>query len=199
MSSSQDLRVVKTRAAIKNSLIELMAEKPFSSITVSELAQKALVNRKTFYRHYGSVAEVKSELENDVLSEFADIMRQQNTSCLDIGTVFRDIAALIGRRRDYYQKLMKLNPELFNQGRVKAMLRRTIEVSLRGVGGITDKAVLDAVSGFIVAGVLSLYADWFDGGCTGSLDLITETACRMTTSGLRAFISDEKLISVSLK
>ena len=199
MSSSQDLRVVKTRAAIKNSLIELMSEKQLGSITVSELAKRALVNRKTFYRHYGSVAEVKAELENDVLSEFTDIMRQQNTSCLDIGTVFRDITALIGRRSEYYRKLMKLNPELFNQGRVKAMLRRTIEVSLRGVGGITDKAVLEAVSGFIVSGVLSLYADWFDGGCKGSLEQITETACQMTTSGLRAFISDEKLISVSLK
>ncbi|MGN0649201.1 MAG: TetR/AcrR family transcriptional regulator [Oscillospiraceae bacterium] len=196
---SLDLRVVKTRAAIKNSLIELMSEKQLSDITVSELAQRAQVNRKTFYRHYGSVAQVKAELENDVLSEFADIMRQQNTSCLDIGTVFRDITALIGRRREYYQKLMKLNPELFNQGRVKAMLRRTIEVSLRGVGGITDKAVLESVSGFIVSGVLSLYADWFDGGCTGSLEQITQTACRMTTSGLKGFISDEKLISVSLK
>lgn len=199
MGSSQDLRVVKTRASIKNSLVELMSEKQLADITVSELAQRAQVNRKTFYRHYGSVAEVKTELENDVLSEFADIMRQQNISCLDIGTVFRDIAALIGRRRDYYMKLMKLNPELFNQGRVKAMLRRAAEVSLRGAGGITDKEVLDAVSGFIVSGVLSLYADWFDGGCKGSLDLITETACRMTTSGLRAFISDEKLNSVSLK
>lgn len=196
---SSDLRVVKTRAAIKSSLIGLMSEKQLADITVSELAQKAQVNRKTFYRHYSSVAQVRAELENDVLSEFAEIMRQQNTSCFDIGMVFRDITALIMQRREYYSKLLKLNPELFSQGRVKAMLRRTIEVSLRGVGGITDKSVLEAVSGFIVSGVLSLYSDWFDGGCTGSIEQITETACRMTKSGLSAFISDEKLNSVNLK
>ena len=46
-----DLRIVKTRTNIKNSLIDLLAEKNVSKITVTELAEKAMINRKTFYRH----------------------------------------------------------------------------------------------------------------------------------------------------
>ena len=42
-----DLRIVKTRTNIKNSLIDLLAEKNVSKITVTELAEKAMINRKT--------------------------------------------------------------------------------------------------------------------------------------------------------
>ena len=43
-----DLRIVKTRTNIKNSLIDLLAEKNVSKITVTELAEKAMINRKPF-------------------------------------------------------------------------------------------------------------------------------------------------------
>lgn len=39
-----DLRIVKTRTNIKNSLIDLLAEKNVSKITVTELSEKAMIN-----------------------------------------------------------------------------------------------------------------------------------------------------------
>lgn len=192
----RDLRVIKTRNIIKNALIELMAEKEVSDITITELSQRALINRKTFYRHYRTVAEVVLELENEILSEFADTLRNSNTSCLDVTGVVADMSALIERRREYFTKMLKLNPELFNTGRIKAMLRRAVAVSLKNIGGIRDNDTLAALSQFIVSGVLSLYAEWFDNGCTGSLDKVTETARNVVTNGLRGFIPEEKLAKI---
>lgn len=198
MAGSCDLRVIKTRRTIRETLIVLMGEKELSDITVSELSARAMINRKTFYRHYKTVADVVTELENEILAEFSDILRSSNNSVLDAGVVFRDIGELIVKRRELFD-LMKLNPDVFNNGRIKAMLRRALEVSLKNIGALKDEATISAVSQFMVSGVLALYADWFDNGCTGDLAFLTDISVKMVTEGLRGFTTDEKLSAISLK
>ena len=58
--NSADLRVIKTRQNIKNAVLELMSEKTISSITITDVSKKTMINRKTFYRHYNSV-------DNDII------------------------------------------------------------------------------------------------------------------------------------
>ncbi len=190
---SKDLRVIKTRKIIKNALIELMAEKSLSDISITELSEKALINRKTFYRHYRTVSDVVTEIENEILAEFAETLKKNNTSCLEMAGVIEDISALIERRKEYFSKLLKLNPQLFSKGRIKAMLRRAFEVTLKNSGDITDSEVCTTLSQFIVSGVLALYSDWFDGGCTGNLGKITAYAKSLISDGLKGFISEDKL------
>lgn len=193
MSNPTDLRVIKTRQAIRIALISLLSEKELSDITISELSARSQVNRKTFYRHYRSISDVVTEFENELLSDFSDILKTSNTSIFNIGSVLGEISALISSNQEYFVKLLKLNPELFSTGRVKAMLRRAIEIALRDVCVVNDEQTLHALSEFTVSGVLSLYSGWFDSGCTGSLDVITDIARRMTTDGLRGFVPAEKL------
>lgn len=188
MAEKEDLRVIKTRRIIKNALIELMAHKEVSAITITELSAKAMINRKTFYRHYSTISDVVTELENEILSEFSDALKSGNRSCLDISAVVEDISALIERRREFFAKMMKLNPDLFNAGRIKAMLRRALEVSLKSSGEITDAQTLAAISEFAVSGILGLYSEWFDNGCRGSLDFVTDVARRMLSDGTKSFV-----------
>lgn len=196
---AEDLRVIKTKRVIRGALVELMSEKGLSEITVSELSARAMINRKTFYRHYREIGDVVAELENEILEGFAEIMRKNNASVLDVGDVFRDISAQIERERDFYVKMMKLNPDLFSKGRIKAMLCRALSVSLKNDGAVTDETTLSAVSEFTVSGVLSMYSMWFDGGCTADLSALTEVLVKMVSEGLRGFVSDEKLSAIRLK
>lgn len=193
MADPNDLRVIKSRQNIRNALISLLSEKELSQITITELCERALINRKTFYRHYRSVSDVITEFENELLSDFSKILKNSNTSILDIGSVLEEISELIYTRQDYFRRLLKLNPELFSGGRAKAMLRRAFEISLRNVCEITDERTLHALSEYTVSGILSLYSDWFDGGCEGSLDYVADIARRITSNGLRAFVSEDKL------
>ena len=95
MSNPTDLRVIKTRQAIRIALISLLSEKELSDITISELSARAQVNRKTFYRHYRSISDVVTEFENELLSDFSDILKTSNTSIFNIGSVLGEISALI--------------------------------------------------------------------------------------------------------
>src|SRR5215510_4544843 len=47
-----DARVRRTRDALGDALVELMQEKPFDSITVQDVLDRAHVGRSTFYSHY---------------------------------------------------------------------------------------------------------------------------------------------------
>lgn len=49
---SEDLRVRRTRKLIQQAFIELTVERGFSELTVQDIADRAMINRSTFYRHY---------------------------------------------------------------------------------------------------------------------------------------------------
>ena len=47
-----DPRVTRTRKLIRDALTALLAEKSFEAITVQDVAERATINRATFYAHY---------------------------------------------------------------------------------------------------------------------------------------------------
>ncbi|MDL5039634.1 TetR/AcrR family transcriptional regulator [Heyndrickxia coagulans] len=67
-----DRRVLKSQAAIKNALIELMAEKNFDDITIQDIADRADVNRGTIYLHY----EDKFDLLDKLIEEHIDMLQK---------------------------------------------------------------------------------------------------------------------------
>ncbi|MGE7877904.1 TetR/AcrR family transcriptional regulator [Peribacillus muralis] len=60
MGKKVDPRVRRTDNLLRDSLIELMDEKSYESITIKDITERATVNRATFYRHY----EDKEDLLN---------------------------------------------------------------------------------------------------------------------------------------
>ena len=61
-----DARVRKTREALGDALVELMQEKPFDSITVQDVLDRAQVGRSTFYSHFSD----KDDLQMSDADEF---------------------------------------------------------------------------------------------------------------------------------
>ena len=76
MTNKLDLRIIKTNNTLYEALVLLLKEKTFEEIKVSDICQKALVNRSTFYSHFNDKYELfmslinnlKQELETDLKS-----------------------------------------------------------------------------------------------------------------------------------
>ena len=47
-----DERVIKTKKLIKTALSELIQEKGFDHVSITDLTQRANINKGTFYLHY---------------------------------------------------------------------------------------------------------------------------------------------------
>jgi len=64
---NMDLRSVKTRRLIKQTFLELIKEKGYQHITVTDIAARALINRKTFYFHYETIEELYVEIADEYI------------------------------------------------------------------------------------------------------------------------------------
>jgi AcrR family transcriptional regulator len=70
-----DLRVIKTKRAIYQALIELLRKKGINKITVSELAGKAEINKGTFYLHYSDIRDL---YENALKKHLGELVNQMD-------------------------------------------------------------------------------------------------------------------------
>jgi AcrR family transcriptional regulator len=68
-----DPRIVRTRTAVEMSVIELLSEeRPFTTLTISEVAMAAGITRKTLYARFGSLEQVVKEIASSMFKEIAD-------------------------------------------------------------------------------------------------------------------------------
>ena len=68
-----DPRVTRTQKLIRDALMSLLAEKSFESISVQDIAERATVNRATFYAHFSDkFALLEAITRDEVAAKLAD-------------------------------------------------------------------------------------------------------------------------------
>ena len=110
MDKQDDLRILKTKRAIKNAFFDLVNEKTFEKVAISDIADKAMINRATFYLHYQDKYDLLNYLENEVLNDIEKISlmvtRKYILTCTKQGLVFPHVTKLLSYVED--------NPKFFN-------------------------------------------------------------------------------------
>lgn len=66
MKKKEDLRIRKTKASLYKTLLQLMEEKPFEEIKVTDICKLSTINRSTFYDHFNDKYELLTYLLNDL-------------------------------------------------------------------------------------------------------------------------------------
>ncbi|MBB5181152.1 AcrR family transcriptional regulator [Planomicrobium koreense] len=67
-----DLRVLKTKDALHESLLSLLKERALESISITEICKAAKINRGTFYQHYGKVEDLFEEYFKEIMKDLAE-------------------------------------------------------------------------------------------------------------------------------
>ena len=70
MDKRTDLRIQRTQKAIIDAFYELLEEKHFSSITIIDICDRALINRGTFYTHFQDKYQLLEKCVYDMMSIF---------------------------------------------------------------------------------------------------------------------------------
>lgn len=78
-----DLREKKTKRSIKNSFLQLRAQKPLERITIKELAELAEISKATFYLHYKDIYDLSDQLQNEVIQDILGCVIQPDIPFLD--------------------------------------------------------------------------------------------------------------------
>lgn len=85
----EDLRVIKTKDNIKNSMLHLLKKYEFKDITMSMLVDECRINKTTFYRHYSDKYDLIEKISKDYISLFSKAssnfengINEHNIDCL---------------------------------------------------------------------------------------------------------------------
>ena len=64
-----DLRILKTRKAIKEAFLALIYTKGYDRMTIQDIADEAMINRNTFYLHYMDKIDLMEKLCQDSIEQ----------------------------------------------------------------------------------------------------------------------------------
>ena len=70
-----DLRIRRTHKFLQEAIIELITEKGFDAITVGDIAERAMINRATFYRHYQDKYDLVANIFEETANELVENMK----------------------------------------------------------------------------------------------------------------------------
>ena len=70
-----DLRIRRTHKFLQEAMIELVTEKGFEAITVGDIAERAMINRATFYRHYQDKYDLVARIFEETVNHLVENMK----------------------------------------------------------------------------------------------------------------------------
>ena len=185
----KDRRVEKTTQSIRNAFISLINEKDISQITIKELAERANINRKTFYMHYTSVNDILKGIEDEIIDKIIVIVKQFDftNSNFDIYALFRSINDIINADLEVYEQLVYANSYTLLITRLKKIFRATL------IENYSQKLKLrreycNFYAEYIASGVLSLYVEWFKDNQQLSLEELAAIAADLTYNGVKPLL-----------
>lgn len=149
----------KTKIYLSNALIELLEENTFDNIKVTEICDKAMVHKTTFYNHF----EDKYELLNYSLLRIHKEIIEKAIKNEGIIEYYLSIAKC-------YIKYIKDNPRLFksiiSDGDNNVELRMFHKLYVKDIESRLNKnksydIPSNYLANFYVDGVFSLISEWF--------------------------------------
>ncbi|NQX46761.1 TetR/AcrR family transcriptional regulator [Paenibacillus tritici] len=171
-----DLRIIKTRKAIKEALLTLIPIKGYDRITVQDIADEAMINRNTFYLHYMDKPDLMEKLSQECLEILNDSLASEITNLQEINksvftAIFKKMFLSIKSDIRLYRTMLGDNGQLSFSSRLKDVLRNHI---LNGAAlPIHDKKKVLGLE-YIISGLVGVICLWISDPEPLSIDEISE-------------------------
>ncbi|WP_295090102.1 TetR/AcrR family transcriptional regulator [uncultured Catenibacterium sp.] len=190
MEQKTDRRVIKTKHAIYKAFVELLNEKDVNQITITDIAKKANINRKTFYNYYSDAYEVMEEIENLTVEAFINNMGTvEFTNMADFLTeIFIKFTETVNKDLEFFNLLFKTNNRSFLIVKIVEALKEYVQKRIEESNEL-DMRRFEVVSNFYLSGVLSVYMNWFMNNYDQSIEEISALLAELVLHGNRV---DEK-------
>lgn len=187
LTGNEDLRVVKTIAAIKRAFDELICEKDFERITVKELCERAQINKKTFYHYYSSLDELLAELQGEISSSYIERVKDYKLpeQIRELNRAFFEFSCAQGAA---YEKITCSSGSF---GYIRGqMIERVVSAtwgksaSFRRLDAFTQGVMLEHINSIN----LNIYRRWVADGKRVSVETLIELSNALTCDGLNGIL-----------
>ncbi len=182
-----DRRVLRTRERLGDALVGLMLERPFESIRVQDVLDRAGVGRSTFYAHFRDKNDLFLSDNEDFWGATASMLSRRRDPSDRVAPV-REMFVHLAEMRRYYDALVasdKLRDTLeLAQGHFARGIERRLAELPRGrsIPAESRRALAQALAGAF----LSLMTWWIDRGAAETPAEMDDLFHRLVWAGVAA-------------
>lgn len=186
MRNLSDLRVQKTRQAIRQSFQEMVCSMKYKEITVRKIAEKSHINRKTFYLHYPTLDDLMLEFQNEVIN----FILSADIKCDNLA----DMQKMIGAFFDFVADLPKFHERLicdesyqFIGEKINLAFIKQLKTRVHGQLS-KDQDKEEIICTYLGSNAFTLYKHWVNNGKTMPLDKLKTLTIQLMSNGLKDFL-----------
>ena len=194
-NKKQDIRITKTKKAIKEATLRLLSQKKVEDISITELAMEAQINRKTFYNYYQSLSTVIEEIENETEERFVSAIRASDCyegEKLDFHKLFLCVTEAVRDNMDFFGYLLNISKTSRLIVKVETRLKEKGKEYFAKYLDM-DESLIALVMDYVVSGMVSLYRRWYQTGKKMSVDILARNVGLMSLGAVNAMLSEYSL------
>ena len=187
-----DRRVIRTKRAIHRAMAKLMTEKDVNAISVTDIAELADVNRKTFYNYYAGVYQLVDEMENEIVEYFADLIRST-----DFAQALADPSVIFDTLYETISKHVDIIDALFNSGNNASLINKVLGklIEMTSDAAVqqfkSDPEKTEIIIRFIFSGEIAAYQAWYRSGRKMPVKELAGTIQTLCMKGLDGLLGSE--------
>jgi AcrR family transcriptional regulator len=185
-----DLRVRRTRKLLRNALVDLIEEKGYESLKVSEIADRAMINRATFYRHYNDKADLLTHCMDDAFKELKANAAPPHTAAGDLdhsapGTNLHAMLQHVANNINFYRIMLGPDAPGAFVNRLRAFLREVSAERWQMVAPHAEGPHLPSalVVSFVASAYIGVIVWWVERDCQVSVEQMAKHLERLTLHG----------------
>ena len=188
-NAKTDRRVKYTKMFLRESLLELMKEKPVDKITPTELCREAQINRNTFYTHYYTARDVLEEIETEFSSQIIESLSNRfSAENIDIPQMLNEICRMIYEKQDFCKILLSENGDVAFLESVITLCKNVIIRGWQKEGVALPDDQMEMFFAYIINGSIALIKKWASNDMKNTPGEIAQLIERATYGGINGMI-----------
>ena len=157
-----DLRVLKTRKAIKDAFLILIQTRGYDRITIQDIADEAMINRNTFYLHYIDKIDLMESLCKDSIDQLNVCINLEVKDIDEINeklftSILTETFKVIEADIEFFKAMLSENgyPNFANH--LKEALKN---VMLAGLEKYSSDYKIDVALEYMISGLVGVICMW---------------------------------------
>ncbi|MBQ8496028.1 MAG: TetR/AcrR family transcriptional regulator [Clostridia bacterium] len=190
-----DIRIIKTKKAIREATLRLLSHKSIEDISITELAVEAQINRKTFYNYYQSIYQVIEEIENEAVEKFVSAIKATdwyNGETLDFYKLFLCVTEAVSNNMEFFGYLLNISKTSRLIVKVETRLKEKGKDYFSRYLDV-DEDLIALVMDYVVSGMFSVYRKWSQTGKKIPVDVLAKNVGVMSLGTVNAMLEEYSL------
>ncbi len=187
-----DRRIEKTKAAIWDAYIQILMEgKGNKKVTVTEIARKANIDRKTFYLHYDSVEDVMKEYCGQMVAQCMARLKNEmdGGKVFSVKLLFEVFNQFIAGNMDLFEILSLQKDGNYFWQEIKNMTAAALRFVAKEQLSFTETQ-LYVFCEFYMSGIISVYTLWIQNKIPVPAEELAEMVKNAAVKGLERMVEE---------